>query len=74
MQSHLCISCMYLIYVDAKASPSEVARMDPTPLRVGQKAYAGRNYIPSPAIILLIKSIPSYESSPSRHPQSFTGR
>ena len=74
MQSHLRISCMYLIYVDAKASPSEVARMDPTPLLVGQKAYAGRNYIPSPAIILLIKSIPSYESSPSRHPQSFTGR
>lgn len=30
MQSHLCISCMYLIYVDAKASPSEVAGMDPS--------------------------------------------
>ena len=45
---------MYLIYVDAKASPSEVAQMDPSPLQVGQKACAGRNYIPSLAIILLI--------------------
>lgn len=70
MQSHHCISCIYLSYVDLRASPSEMAWWtDPSPPAGRRNACTGRNYVPSQAIIP-VKPIPSYESSPSRNPES----